>query len=100
MIAIQNLKALKSMPKQQQQQYKIQNSKTAALAPTTSPKYHKGERTASPSNNLPMTTKADIKYEESSNSFGTDESFEQDEEDEEEDEEEALEDNGSSNEDN
>ena len=47
-----------------------------------------------------MTTKADIKYEESSNSFGTDESFEQDEEDEEEDEEEALEDNGSSNEDN
>ena len=51
-------------------------------------------------NPIPMTTKADIKYEESSNSFGTDESFEQDEEDEEEDEEEALEDNGSSNEDN
>ena len=82
MTSNQNTKDLQSMPNQQQQQ--IKNSKrlvAAAVSHKDSSMLQNGERSPQ---NLPKP-KADIKYEESSDSFGTDESFEQDE-DEEEDE--------------
>ena len=69
------------MPDQQQQQQQIKNSK---IPVAVSPKdYTKHQRVDKSSPQNLAKPKADIKYEESSDSFGTDESFEQDEDEEE-----------------